>query len=132
MPLYSFTNQDGEFEDFFFTMKEVPKLGDVVELDGKKWTRVFTKPNAAIAITSDPYSAKDFNKRLDGKNITIGDMWDASKEASEKRAAKEGVDPIKKEYYDSYAKKRHGVKHQNEKKEIFEKTKKDLGIKIDL
>ena len=126
MPLYTFESKDGRIEDMFYTMAEVPRLGDEVTIDGIVWKRVFTKPNAAISTQSNPYSAKDFNRNLDGKKVTVGDMWDASKEASEKRAAKEGTDPIKQAYYDKYAKDRRGViRHVNEKKEIFEKQGKE-------
>lgn len=130
MPLYTFESIDGQVQDFFYTMAEVPRLGDEVEIDGKKWKRVFTKPNASIGTKIDPYSASDFNKSLDGKKVTIGDMFDASKEASEKRAAKEGEDPIKKAYYDNYAKKRRGVRHVNEKKEIQKKEEAKVLAKM--
>lgn len=132
MPLYTFESEDGLIEDLFYKMEDVPSLGKVIELNGVKWTRVFTKPNAAIATQSDPYSVKDFNKSLDGKNVTFGDMFDAAKEASIKRESKEGIDPVKQKYYADYAKARHGVKHQNEKKEKFEKTQKELGISLKL
>jgi hypothetical protein len=117
MPLYVFECEDGRVEDIFYTMSEVPRVGDEIVVEGLKWKRVFTRPNAAIATQSDPYSTKDFNKILDGKKVTIGDMWDASKEASEKRAAKEGVDPIKTKYYDQYAKDHKGARHHSEVKE---------------
>lgn len=137
MPLYSFENIAGDIQDLFYSMKDVPSVGAEIDIDGVKWKRVFTKPNAAISTTSDPYSAKDFNKRLDGKNVTVGNMWEASAEASAKRESKDGVDPIKKKYYDGYAKERKGARHPNEGKENMKKDlaalnnkAKELGISV--
>jgi hypothetical protein len=133
MPLYAFESSDGQYQDFFYKMADVPSLGTAItDENGIVWKRVFTKPNAAIATQMDPYSVKQFNSRLDGKNITVGDMWEASKEASEKRAAKEGVDPIKKKYLENYKKERKGQEHSVEKKEKFDKIQKDLGISVNL
>jgi hypothetical protein len=122
MPLYVFQSEDGRFDDLFYTMAEVPSVGTEIEIDGIKWRRVFTKPNAAISTQTDPYSAKDFNKSLDGKKVTVGDLWDASKEASIKRGGVSGEDPIKTKYYDQYAKDHKGTRHTIETKEKSGKT----------
>jgi len=45
------------------------------------------------SVLRDPYSAKEFN-RLTDKGGTFASLYDLSKELSEKRAEKEGVDPI--------------------------------------
>lgn len=122
MPLYTFQSGD-QFNDIFYSMKDVPSVGtEIVDEQGVKWRRVFTRPNAAInSVTHDPNSAADFNRRFDGKKVLVGDMWDASREASEKRGGVSGEDPIKKTYYDDYAKQRRGTKHQNEQKAIYSK-----------
>lgn len=126
MPEYTFENSCGQTQDIFYTMSEVPSVGSEIDIDGVKWKRVFTKPNAAISTQGDPYSASDFNKSLDGKNVTIGDMWSKSAEMSEKRAAKDGVDPVKRKYFDDYSKARKGHKHQAEKAEIHKETSKQV------
>lgn len=130
MPLYTFESTDSQTQDIFYTMAEVPRLGDEIEIDGVTWKRVFTKPNAAITTQGDPYSSKAFNAKLDGKKVTVGDMWDASREASEKRGGVSGEDPIKKTYYDNYAKERRGVKHQNEQKAIYTKQMEEVQKEI--
>lgn len=114
-------SESGDIQDMFYTMAEAPRIGQEIEIDGQKWRRVLTKPNAAITTQGDPYSAKAFNAKMDGKKVTVGDLWDASREASDKRGGVSGEDPIKKTYYDQYAKERKGVKHQNEQKAIYAK-----------
>ncbi len=122
MPLYVMESEAGEIQDMYYTMAEVPRLGQVIDIEGVKWKRVFSAPNAAInSVQTDPHSAKDFNRQFDGKKVTVGDMWDASKEASLKRAGTSGQDHIKKTYYDNYAKERKGIRHQAERKETTDK-----------
>lgn len=133
MPEYAFIRSDDESISslIFYKMSEAPSVGtEIVDEEGIKWRRVFTRPNSSIATRSDPYSVSDFNKSLDGKKVTVGDMWDASKEASERRAAKEGKDPVREKYFSDYSKARKGQEHQIVKKERFEAKQKELGIKI--
>lgn len=139
MPLYTFENDEGEEKDFFFPMKSAPKIGAVIVEDGVKWKRVYTVPQASTNTRRiDPNSPKDFNRRMDGKNVKIGDMWDESAALSAQRAAQNGgVDPVKQKYYEKYAKERNGQKHPQQIKEehekSVEKTNKKLeklGIKI--
>lgn len=132
MPLYTFES-DGQFQDIFYLMKDVPSVGSqIVDEHGVIWRRVFTCPNTAISTVTDPYSTRDFNKSLDGKNVTVGDMWDASKEASDKRAAREGVDPVRAKYLSDYKASRKGQEHSVEKAERFARVQNDLGIAIKL
>lgn len=133
MPEYLFTREDDESVSclLFYKMAEVPSVGaSIIDENGVVWRRVFTKPNAAMATVIDPYSVTDFSKSFEGKNVNMGNMFDASREASEKRAAKEGVDPVKTKYLADYKKARKGTEHSVEKKERFDKTTADLGIKI--
>lgn len=136
MPLYVFQSEDGVVQDIFFSMSDAPAIGSTIELDGVKWRRILTKPNMSVDTQNNPFSSKDFNKNLENKKVTIGDMWDASKEASEKRAAKcGGVDPVKQNYYNQYTKDHKGIKHHTQVKEengkttemIKETIKKTLG-----
>ena len=48
---------------------------------------------------------------------TVGDLWDMSKELSDKRKSQNdnNVDPIKKENFKNYSKKRKGIKHPQDK-----------------
>ena len=44
------------------------------------------------------------------KKGTLGDLWDASREASEKRIKKYGKDPVKEKHFKKF-KKEKGIKH---------------------
>ncbi len=81
----------------------------------------------------DPYSQSDFLKATD-KKMTMGEMWDLSKELSEKRASKDGTDAVKEKNMKDYE-KRNGVKHQDqikrEKEERARKNMEKLGFKVE-
>jgi len=81
----------------------------VYQVDDVIYNRVYTIPQASIDTKVDPYSAKDFREKVKVQNV--GDMWDRSKELSEKRKEKEGRDPVQQQYFKDYSKKRKGVKH---------------------
>ena len=80
----------------------------IYEIDGVVYDRVYTFPNTAIDTKIDPDSASDFREKAKG---TIGDLWDQSKELSEKREARHGQDPVKKKFFEDYSKTRKGAKH---------------------
>lgn len=140
-PLYSFESPEGQLTDIFFTMKDAPKLGSTVEMDGEKWKRIPTTSQLATAGIKpiDPHSSKAFVEKTGRMNGTIGEMWDYSKEQSEKRAAQTGEDPIKKKYLENYSKARKGKpnltalreQQQANMKVANEKLKK-AGIEISL
>tara|TARA_R100000008_G_C3583597_1_gene170425 strand:+ start:331 stop:672 length:342 start_codon:yes stop_codon:yes gene_type:complete len=78
------------------------------EIDGIEYNRVYTIPNASIDTKIDPNSPKEFREKAKG---TIGELWDQSKELSEKREKQQGEDPVKKKFFSDYAKERKGAKH---------------------
>lgn len=125
MPLYEFENVKNpkKHEQFFYSMREAPKVGDVIKDEkGVEWRRVFTLPFASVDSQIDPNSANDFIEKTGKKKGSYGDILDASKELSEKRAKQNGgVDPLQKKFFQDYSKKRHGLQHLEEKK----KTKVD-------
>lgn len=133
MPLYNFTNiVTQEVKDFLYSMKEAPKVGSIIEAEGGKWKRNITTSQIATAGISplDPYSAKDFATKTGNMKGNVGNMWDLSKELSERRAAKEGADPVKQAYYKDYSKKHKGRKHISEKKEGHDAAIKELNTKL--
>lgn len=141
MPEYVFTNLSGEIQNVFFKIAEVPSVGTEITLNGQKWKRIFTIPNARIAVTIDPYSKNDFIKKTADKVETLGDIFDRSAELSAKRRDKEGIDPIKEKFYDKYEKESKGIIHSGRQKERARKTAqetnnnkalKDLGISINV
>jgi len=114
MPLYVYSNPTtGEEKEIFQSMSEEHSYSE----DGVKWNRVFIAPNASIDTKVDPFSQSDFTERTASKKGTVGDMLDHSAEMSEMRAEKSGgTDPVKKKFFDDYAKKRNGQRHFSEKK----------------
>lgn len=115
MPIYTFRNPDtGEEVEIVQKMSEDHSY---VDNDGKRWDRVYHSPNASIDTKCDG-SLESFMRNTEGKKGTMGDLWDASKEASEKRKQFCGEDSVQKKYFKNYSEKRNGLKHEKEKKEI--------------
>lgn len=105
-----------------------PDTGEIVEVsqgmndehvyvvDGVKWNRIFTVPNASIDTKIDPFSSKDFAQKTLKKG-TMGDLFDRSRELSEKRKDKEGYDPVEKKQAEKYNKE-FNLKHPSQIKKI--------------
>lgn len=76
-----------------------------------KWDRIYTPPqlNTEGTLSAD-CTEKRFCEFTKNKKGTIGDLWDRSKELSEKRKKIYGADPLKKEYEQQWSKKRKGKK----------------------
>jgi hypothetical protein len=125
MPLYTYKNkQTSETRDVFQGMNDVHEYAG--ENGDEEWQRVFQAPNAAIDTKVDPYDNKSFVEKTGAKKGTVGDMLDLSQELSDQRAADQGgVDPVKKQYFEDYAKKRKGTRHQDEKKSL---NTKDISV----
>ena len=65
--------------------------------EGTKWNRIVTSPNASIDTQNDG-THEGFMKYTQNKKGTIGELWDASREASEKRSQEQGHDPVKEKH----------------------------------
>lgn len=140
MPLYSFIDSTKtRTRDLFFPMREAPKVGETVTDEGEPWTRVFTVPNARIAVTIDPWSKTDFIKKTRDKKESWGAMWDRSAELSAKRAERDGTDKVKEKYLDGYEKRSKGVVHSERQRQKArdaaatanqDKGMKELGISV--
>lgn len=84
-----------------------------LDKDGVRWVRVFTAPNVSKDTQIDPFSEKDFSTKMGQKKGSVGDLMDASREASEKREKTLGKDPVKQGFFDKWSKARKGRKHPN-------------------
>ncbi len=95
-----------------------PKTQEIVEViqtmkedhvyfgpDGSQWDRVFVNPAALTDTTIDPMSERNFKEKTGKKKMTLGDMWDKSKELSDMRISKLGHDPVKEKTAAEYKKK---------------------------
>lgn len=96
MPNYDFENEKGEKAEFFLKMSEAPKFGEIIEIDGKKWKRILNSFNCASDMMhmQDPFDKTAFLRATNKNGGTFGDMYDLSKEYSERRKEKDGVDII--------------------------------------
>ena len=115
MPQYSYRNEvTGEVKDVFQRMDEE----HIYEENGVQWKRVFISPQTRVSSFSslDPNSYQEFSNWIDkGKGGSVGDLWDASKELSEKRESQKGTDEIKKSSLADYSKTRNGISHPSAK-----------------
>lgn len=121
MPIYLYKHPvTGEVAEVLQGMNE----DHVYFEDGVEFDRVFTIPQASVDTQIDPMSSRDFVEKTGRKKGSVGDLWDASKELSSKRADKIGKDPVQEKAFDDYSKKRRGRKSLEETrskapKEIF-------------
>lgn len=114
MPVYLFRHPETDS-----TREEVQRMTDphvYVGEDGVEWERVWTIPAAGIDGKINAFSPKDFVEKTRGKGMTVGDLWDASAEFSEKRGKIAGEDPLKKKYFKKYSGDRKGQKHPGQGK----------------
>jgi hypothetical protein len=90
MPTYVFKNPDKEEY-----VEVVQKMSDdhvFMDSEGVEWERVWTSPAATMGMNSSPDSEGQFVDKTKGWNV--GDMWDYSKELSDKRKSKRGFDNV--------------------------------------
>lgn len=110
--------------------------------DGIEWERRWTVPQAIVSSYSNlnAFDTREAARMTGDKKGSVGDLWDLSKELSERRVEKlGGEDPIKRKYLKQYEKER-GVKHFSDMPTKFEndkvsidfdkpgKSDKDLGL----
>jgi hypothetical protein len=103
MPIYLFEHpKTGHVKEIF-----LPINGAIQYIDDEniKWQRLYTVPTIGIDTKIDPYSKKAFLNKTQ-KAGTVGDLFDLSKELSEKRGGSKN-DPVKKDYTKEWKKKRN-------------------------
>lgn len=122
MPIYLYENREtGEIKEVFQSMNEKHEYSE----NGVQWHRVLVNPQVAIdSHIKDPFSKEEFLSKTAQKKGSVGDWIDRSTELSERRANKEGLDPVKEKYYKEYAKKRRG-------KQLPEVRKRKVKDKLD-
>jgi len=108
MPVYVF--QHPQTEEIIEIVQKVGEPHVYVDEFDVIWERVFTVPQVSVDAKLDPYNSRGFVDKT-SKGGSVGDLWDMAKEASAKRTEKEGRDPMTKQWFSDYAKKRNGKKH---------------------
>ena len=112
MPTYLFQNpKTEEVIEVFQRAKDQHKY---VDENGLEWQRVWTIPNASVDSQCDGSYESFMRNTQNMKGVTVGDMWDASKEASLKREKQLGKDPVKENWKKNYSKGRKGMKHSSD------------------
>jgi hypothetical protein len=92
----------GEFREVFFHMDDTKIYNGE---DGKEeglWERRYFVPQMAVDTVINAESSRDFVEKTGRKKGTLGDIWDASSEASEKREKVMGKDFTKEKYLDTW------------------------------
>lgn len=92
-----------------------------------QWRRVFTVPRMGIDTKLDPRDKNAFVRRTE-KYSKVGDFQDISRDLSEQRTAKDGVDAVKQTWLKNYSNDRLGKKHPSELPKVVETSH----IKIDM
>lgn len=131
MPLFDFQSDSGETISVYLTLNEPKESYQTQIKDGKVYRRIYTPFNVCKDTRSSDGTREDFQRMTEGKNLTMGDMFDKSKELSIKRAERNGgVDPVAERTYAKYQKK-IGKKHPDViKREKRAKLKEKFGVSI--
>lgn len=120
MPIYIFENElTGEVKEIFFHMEEKKLFNGEDESEIGQWRRVFTVPLASIDTKLDPRDKAAFVRRTE-KYKTVGEFQDISREMSDQRASKDGVDSVKQTWLKNYSSERLGKKHPSELPKVVE------------
>ena len=112
MPTYLF--QHPETKEVIEVIQRATEDHVYVDENKVQWNRVWTVPNTAVDSQCDGSYDSFMKNTANMKGVTVGDMWDASKEASLKRQAREGKDGVRDKHFKKYSKKRDGMKHKED------------------
>ncbi len=111
MPIYQFSHpRNLTVIDVIQSMKE-PHV--YIDEEGVEWDRVWTSPNASIDTQNDGSKEGFMKYTKNKKGGTVGELWDASREASEKRKKEYGQDNVQQKFEKNYSKKRNGMKRKD-------------------
>jgi hypothetical protein len=109
LPLYCFEHvETGEIREIFFHMLDQKVYEGEGGTEVGLWERRYYIPQMGIDTKNDPFDSKKFAETSGKKKGTLGDLFDASKEASMKREKLVGKDFWKDEHIKNYKEKRKG------------------------
>ncbi len=107
MPVYIYENP--KTKDVIEIIQSVNDEHIYIDKNGLKWNRIFTTPQVGIDTKLDAFStSKEFAEKTRNKKDNVGQLWDRSKELSQKRKDKFGEDKFKTANLDKWSKKRKG------------------------
>lgn len=121
MGLYIYHNDEtGETVEIFQKMLDVHVYSGVSGNE-EGWRRVYSSPQLSVDTDFDPRNREEFARRGE-KYKDLGSLMDKSRELSEKRAQKDGVDHVREKFFEDYKKSRNGKEHPlNKPKKIENK-----------
>ena len=111
MPTYIYQNpKTGEIIEICQSINDEHKYIDAKKLE---WNRVFTPLQINADLLNPLSSEKEFVQYTKNRKGTIGDLWDKSRELSEKRQKAYGKDPVKESFMKKWSSKRRNKKFKN-------------------
>ena len=123
MPYYDFLNEEtNEVREIFFHMRDEKQYNGEDGTEIGQWRRLYTSPQLSIDTDFDPRNKEEFMRRGE-KYKDLGSVIDKSRELSEKRAQKDGLDNVKQAFFDQYAKDRKGKKHIQDRPDKIENSR---------
>ena len=110
-----------EIKEVVQTMCELHKHFDD---NGLEWKRIWTLPCMNIDSVINPLSSQEFINKTKNKSGNVGDLFDLSRELSEKREKIQGKDMVKESYYKKHFKEKRKL-HPAQKKELLKKSARE-------
>jgi len=124
MPLFLFKNSDtNEVREIFFKMNDDKVYNGEDGTEIGKWSRRWTKPNASVNSLSNtnPFDTRAHVEKTGQMKGSLGDLFNISKEMSERRQDKiGGEDPVKRKFFEDYKQKNNGAKHFHDRPDKIE------------
>ncbi len=134
MPIHDFLNKKTGKKLSVYVPIKAPLIEHQKQIvDGEEYERTYDDaPLIAKDMQHDDGSFNDFRKTTDGKNVKMGDLYNISKEMSEKRASKNGgYDPVQEKWFSEYEKKFNKKHPEVKKREEREKIREKYGVRIE-
>ena len=113
MPVYLFKSP--KTQEVIEVVQKMTESHVYVDEDGLEWQRIFLNPNMSVDSENDG-TEEGFLRYTSNRKGTLGDIWDASREASEKRKQATGHDAVQEKYHEDFSKKRKGKLAPEDKK----------------
>jgi hypothetical protein len=132
LPQYYFQSVDDEeiYTDIFFTFKDAPRIGTIIDYEGEKWRRMPTLPQAASSTLISPFDNKAFVEKTGKMKGTWGQLENFSREMSEQRTKIAGRDEVL-ERHEASREKLTGLKSFRKKKIEAQESLAKKGIVLE-
>jgi hypothetical protein len=132
MPTYFFdlVDDDSVHTDIYFSFKDAPRIGAIIEHEGKQWRRMPTLPQAASSTLISPFDSKAFVEKTGKMKGSWGQLEDYSRQMSEERTRIAGRDEVL-EKHEASREKLTGLKSFRKKKIEAQESLAKKGIVLE-